>query len=165
MIRPEQPDDIGKIHELLVNAFDDAAEAELVNHLRSASRLSPSMVACDEQELVGYIGYSPVTINGKASSGLGLAPLAVSPSYQHLGFGGDLIRASLEACREAGATFVVVLGDPGYYRRFGFEPASNFGLTSEYDAGDAFMALELVPESLQNTSGNVGYAPEFAELS
>lgn len=165
MIRPETAQDIGAIHELLVLAFHDATEADLVDRLRASQRLTLAMVAHDEEELVGYVAYSPVTLNGEATKGVGLAPLAVRPTHQHLGFGGDLIRTSLSACCDLGIEFVVVLGEPGYYRRFGFQPASTFDLTSEYHAGDAFMAVELKPEALAGLSGEVRYAPEFAGLS
>lgn len=165
MIRAERPEDETGIQALLRVAFDDGTEAELVSRLRAANRLTLSRVALDDEESVGYIAYSPVTVDEAASQGVGLAPLAVRPSHQHLGFGGDLINSSLDACRAIGVSFVVVLGEPGYYRRFGFQPASEFGLSSEYNAGDAFMALELSPGSLAEVSGLVRYAPEFSGLS
>jgi putative acetyltransferase len=59
---------------------------------------------------------------------------------------------------------VVVLGHPGFYRKFGFRPASSYGLSNEYQAGEAFMALELNPGALENHKGLVKYAAEFKEL-
>jgi putative acetyltransferase len=69
----------------------------------------------------------------------------------------------LSACEREGVGFVVVLGAPEYYQRFGFKSARLFGLENEYGAGDAFMGLELKAGSF--TAGLVRYAPEFAELA
>jgi putative acetyltransferase len=68
----------------------------------------------------------------------------------------------LAACAQAGFGFVVVLGDPAYYSRFGFRPASRWGLVDEYGGGAAFQAIELSSGSLPITGGVVRYAPSFA---
>jgi putative acetyltransferase len=65
-------------------------------------------------------------------------------------------------CQYAGVGFIVVLGEPDYYCRFGFLKASSIGLANEYGAGDAFMALELFPQAV--VAGMVRYAPEFNDL-
>jgi putative acetyltransferase len=93
---------------------------------------------------------------------VGLAPVAVLPEWQRRGVGGRLVRAGLEACRERGFAFAVVLGHLEYYPRFGFIPASRYGLGNEYGAGDAFMALELRPGGLPPVGGLVKYDAEFA---
>ncbi len=63
---------------------------------------------------------------------------------------------------EAGYGWVVVLGEPGYYRRFGFVPAAQFGLQDEYGGGCAFQVLQLIGGSLPRNAGLVRYGPEFA---
>lgn len=68
-------------------------------------------------------------------------------------------------CRVDGYSGVVLLGDPRYYRHFGFVPASTYRRSNEYGASDAFMALELRPGALRGVEGLVGYAPEFAEVA
>jgi putative acetyltransferase len=88
----------------------------------------------------------------------------VLPAYLRRGIGTALVTAGVAACRELKVPFIVVLGDPGYYGRFGFEPASRHGLTSEYDAGDAFQMLPLDPDSLPAQGGLVRYSDEFAGL-
>jgi putative acetyltransferase len=82
---------------------------------------------------------------------------------QRQGIGSRLVRAGLVACQQAGYDAVVVLGHVDYYPRFGFTRAEDYGLESEYDAGDAFMALELHPLALAGISGLVRFEPEFQE--
>ena len=72
--------------------------------------------------------------------------------------------AGLVVCREAGFPWAVVLGDPAYYGRFGFRPASEFGLSDEYQGGAAFQAVELMNGGLPFGAGLVRYAAEFASL-
>ena len=74
------------------------------------------------------------------------------------------IRDGLERCERAGYDAVVVLGHPGYYSRFGFARAQDYGLENEYGAADAFMVRELRAQTLQDIRGLVTYAPEFASL-
>ena len=81
------------------------------------------MATIDEQ-VVGFIAFSEVTLDGERAGGLGLAPVAVAPDRQGLGIGGALIRAGLERATDAGWRFVVLLGHDHYYPRFGFAPAA-----------------------------------------
>ncbi len=166
--RPERSVDILGIHAVHARAFPTGAEAALVDAGRGAGRLSPSLVVCDAGadalgRVAGHIAFSPVSAPG-AHGGVGLAPLAVVPEARRHGVGAALVRAGLQACRQAGHRFVVVLGDPAYYSRFGFEPASKWGLSDEYGGGDAFQAIELVAGAIPETGGLVRYSPEFAEL-
>jgi putative acetyltransferase len=95
--------------------------------------------------------------------GLGLGPIAVLPEYQRTGIGSRLMRAGLKLCRGQGYDFVVLLGDPHYYARFGFAPGRGFGLSSDYGSGDEFQLLELRSGVLAGASGRVEYLPEFNE--
>jgi putative acetyltransferase len=165
-VRKETPADIAAIHAVNVAAFPTPAEAELVNRLRANGRLAVSLVADVDDKVVGHIAFSPVTIDGSAAGpGAGLGPVAVLQSHQHSGIGGALIREGIHECRRAGFVYVVVLGDPNYYRVFGFHPAANKGLGNEYGAHDEFRVLELKPWSLEGCQGIVRYGPEFAELT
>lgn len=160
-IRPEQPADRDAIRAVHVAAFPTEAEARLVDALRAAGRLSISLAACDGDLIVGHIAFSPVTVAG-ASGAFGLAPVAVLPGNQRQGIGAELIRAGLAACARLNAPFVVVLGDPAYYARFGFQPARRWGLLDEYNGGPAFQAIELQPGEIPLGAGLVKYAPQFA---
>ncbi len=164
-IRPEQLADIAAIHAVHVAAFPTDAEARLVDRLRDSGSARLSLVAEVAGQIVGHVLFSPVTVGGKSVAGAqGLAPVAVVPSRQRQGIGGALIRGGLDACRQLGCGFVVLLGHPEYYPRFGFQRASTFGLTSEYAADEAFMVLELRPLAIPAGGGPVRYRPEFAEF-
>lgn len=160
-IRPERLADPAAITEVVAAAFPTPAEAKLVEALRAAGRLSVSLMAEEDGELVGHVALSPVTVGGEIR-GLGLAPVAVRPDRQGRGVGKKLITEALAAARSAGAAFVVVLGEPEYYSRFGFLPASGWKLSDEYGGGEAFQAIELTPGVIPASGGVVKYAPEFA---
>jgi putative acetyltransferase len=163
-IRAEHVDDIRAVHAVNAAAFETSAEANLVDALREQAHPLVSLVAEDEAIVVGHIMFSPVTLVGHTSLHLaGLAPMAVVPSRQRQGIGARLVREGLERCRQAGFGGVVVLGHAEYYPRFGFVPASRFGLRSEYDVpDDVFMALELETGALQGRWGTIRYHPAFA---
>lgn len=164
-IRPEARGDAEAIRRVLEAAFPTPAEARLVDLLRRAGRLSASMVAEVDGRIVGHVAFSPVSTESEpAAIGAGLAPLAVLESHRRQGIAARLVDAGLIACRSLGFGWVVVLGDPSYYSRFGFRPAPAFGLSDEYEGGDAFQILELPPGALPKNAGLVRYAPEFASL-
>jgi putative acetyltransferase len=163
-IRPETPTDRDAIHDLHVASFPTDCEARLVDALRSSKRLVLSLVAEEEGEVVGHVAFSPVTV-ASAPAGIGLAPVAVLPAFRRRGIAEQLIREGLATCRQAGHRLAVVLGDPDYYRRFGFAPARRSGLRDEYGGGDAFQALELRPGAIPAGGGLVQYAPEFAAVA
>lgn len=161
IIRPETQLDCQEISELLTAAFPTAVEAKLVVALRRANRLTVSLVAVANDSIIGHVAFSPVSATFGAV-GVGLAPVSVAEAHRHQGVAASLIRAGLEACRDAGLGWAVVLGDPHYYGRFGFRPAADFGLADEYGGGAAFQALELLPNALPQGAGLVRYSEEFA---
>jgi predicted N-acetyltransferase YhbS/protein-S-isoprenylcysteine O-methyltransferase Ste14 len=167
VVRPEKPEDIPAIRIVNEQAFGSAAEADLVDALRRNGKAIISLVADHEGHVVGHILFSPVTIetNDRELVGVGLAPMAVIPESQNQRIGSMLVEQGVRRCREEGHRFVVVLGHPGYYPRFGFVPASRFGIKSEYDVADeVFMVLELREGALSGCSGAVKYQPEFNEV-
>ena len=162
-IRPERRDDTDAIRALTAAAFPTPAEATLVDALRRQHASVISLVADDGRRVVGHILFSPVTLDGTDARMLGLAPMAVWPERQRHGIGSELVGAGLAASRKRGAAAVVVVGHPAFYPRFGFVPASRFGLRCEYDVpDDVFMVLELIPGSLR--PGLVRYHPAFADI-
>lgn len=164
IIRHEQPKDIAAIRQVVEQAFGQAAEANLVDALRRNGKALISLVAEDEGRIVGHILFSPIRIetgDGELA-GIGLAPLAVLPDKQNLGIGSLLVERGLIECRRDGHPFVIVLGHPHYYPRFGFVPASRFNVKSEYDVRDeVFMIAELQEDSLREIAGTAKYATEF----
>jgi putative acetyltransferase len=167
IIRAEQPQDVTAIRQVVEAAFGGTAEADLVNKLRAHGKAIISLVAVVEGHISGHILFSEVTVetNPRGIKLIGLAPLAVAPAHQRSGIGSQLTHEGLAACRAAGYDAAIVLGHPEYYPRFGFVPASRFGITSEYDVRDeVFMALELKDGALAYCSGLAKYQAEFNEV-
>jgi putative acetyltransferase len=166
-IRSEKPEDVPAIRIVNERAFGGAAEADLVDALRRNGKAPISLVAEDDGRVVGHILFSPVTIETSERElvGVGLAPMSVIPERQNQRIGSLLVEEGLRRCREVGHRFVVVLGHPNYYPRFGFVPAGRFGIKSEYDVADeVFMVMELREGALRGCAGMVKYQPEFNEV-
>lgn len=164
LVRAERASDQVAIHELVARCFPTPAEAKLVDALRTCETPFISLVAVNANErIVGHVCLTPVRTN-EGLRGMGLAPLAVDASSRRSGIGASLVRRGLSECRKQGIGWVVVLGDPAYYSRFGFRPASEFALTDTYGGGQAFQAVELETGSLPRGAGVVHYSDAFAAL-
>ncbi len=162
-IRFEQPNDIEQIKNVYLIAFETDTEANIVDALRNARVELISLVAEKNVEIIGHILFSPVTLDGDTKI-IGLAPMAVLPNWQRKGVGSKLINEEMKACQKAGYEAVVVLGDPDYYLRFGFEPSVNFRIKSEYDVpSEVFMVKELKKGALKDKTGTVKYHQLFSE--
>ena len=161
MIRAEQPGDAAAIASVTTAAFETALhsggnEAAIVEVLRAAGALSVSLVAEEGGAIIGHVALSPVRIDGAELGWFGLGPVSVRPDRQRLGIGAALVREALAQLSARGANGCVVLGDPAYYRRFGFEadPALYYeGVPPGY-----FMRLVLAGTA---PSGRVDYHPGF----
>ncbi len=162
-VQLEEPGDHGAIRAVHLASFPTEGEARLVDALRASGHLCVSLVAKEHGEVVGHVAFSPVRMPG-ASDGVGLAPVAVLPACRRRGIAEKLIREGLAICKQFQYGFVVVLGDPRYYRRFGFMPARNWELRDEFGGGEAFRALELRPGAIPAAGGVVRYAAEFAAV-
>lgn len=162
-IRPEQSKDTEGVRAINEQAFGTATEARLVDLFRERGKLVVSLVAEAENDLVGHIAFSRVSMASRPECrGVGLGPMAVLPTMQKRGIGSALVRAGLERCREIGYECVVVVGHPQFYSRFGFIPAHRFGMRCSWPIPeDAFMALELRPEALAVPVGLVTYESIF----
>jgi putative acetyltransferase len=159
ILRSEEPSDIAAIHGVVAAAFDRPDEANLVDRLRADGDCVISLVALDEDALVGHALFSRMRAPFRA---LGLAPVSVRPERQRAGIGARLIRAGLDRARQDGWQGVFVLGNPDYYRRFGFDPALARGFASPY-SGPHLMALALCA-ALPTATGIIEYASPFRSL-
>ena len=164
-VREERPQDAASITRVNEEAFAGPAEARLVEILRHNEKISLSLVAVINEQLVGHILFTPMQIispTGETHQVIGLGPLAVLPENQRHGIGSALCQKGLAMCHEAGHQAVLVLGHPTYYPRFGFQPASLFQIRCAYDVpAEAFMALELQEGALDGVTGVAHYQPEF----
>ncbi|WP_224996986.1 GNAT family N-acetyltransferase [Cesiribacter sp. SM1] len=165
-IREESPADHAAVYSLLASAFGREDEAKLVERLRASTAYIPELCLVAEHAkngIVGYIQFTHVHIAGKQSyPSLALAPMAVTPGYQNTGIGSLLVQAGLTRAREIGYQSVIVLGHQEYYPRFGFRPASAWGIFCPFEVPDeAFMAIELEKGALNAKAGTVVYSPAF----
>jgi putative acetyltransferase len=163
-IRAEQAGDAIAIRAVNVAAFGRPVEANLVDALRAQASPLVSLVAASDGAIVGHILFSPATLAARGDLAvMGLAPMAVLPARQRAGIGSALVRAGLDRCTALACRAVVVLGHPAFYPRFGFVPASRFGMRCDYDVPDeAFMAVELAAGALTGPGGLVRYHPAFS---
>lgn len=159
MIRPETSADIPSIRSLTNAAFEGVehssqTEGAIVDALRNDGALVVSLVAEQDSLVVGHVGFSPVRIDGEDIGWFGLGP--VSPSCQRECIGSALIRAGLEVLASRGANGCVVLGEPGYYGRFGF--TSDHSLRYSDVPAQYFQSLVLGGEP---AGGEVVYSKGF----
>jgi putative acetyltransferase len=165
IIRDETASDVAAVRAINQQAFDSATEADLVDLLRTTCPERLSLVAQRGTDVVGHILFTPALLKTEASQidGMGLAPMAVLPQHQQKGVGSALVRRGLARVRAAGYPFVVVLGHPSYYPRFGFERASHHDLSCAYEnvPDEAFMVRVFQPDILASATGTVHYRPEF----
>lgn len=162
-VRSENPADHEQVRRLNLAAFESAEEADIVDSLRLQADPIVSLVAVQDEQVVGHIMFSPMTLERSRELFLmGLGPMAVDPPRQRSGIGSRLVSAGLEQCRQLEVVAVIVVGHAAYYPRFGFAPASGLGLQCSFEVpDDVFMALELVPGAVSLPPGTVRFHPAF----
>ncbi len=148
IIRGERESDIAGITAVQDAAFKGSkAESEIVSRLRSRGKLAISLVFDDDGTIAGHAAYSPISYKNRPI-GIALGPVAVLPKRQKLGIGTKLILEGNAAAFHKNYENIFVLGDPAYYRRFGFEPARSLNLYCKFDPeGQHFMVLSRNPEA------------------
>jgi putative acetyltransferase len=160
IVRDETPADIDAIRAVEEAAFPGPDEAWLVDHLRVDGDVVYSLVAVEDDIVVGHILFSPMVAPFRA---LGLGPVAVRPDRQRSGIGRRLIEAGLAQAEADGWQAVFLLGNPDFYERFGFSVDLASGFTSPYTEPH-WMVLPLGGEPLPVLTGPIAYAPAFAAL-
>lgn len=162
IIRQEQQGDHSAIADVTTSAFlgvehSDQTEAAIVARLREANALTLSLVAVESDTIIGHIAFSPALIDGTACGWFGLGPVSVRPDRQNDGIGTALIKRGLADLRSRGAVGCVLLGEPAFYRCFGFEPDD--GLSYADAPPEFFLRLNLIGRAAP--SGSVAYHPAF----
>lgn len=164
-ITTERPTDGAAIELLLDQAFGANRESKTsyrfrdgvdpIDGLKLAARATEP-----GQRLIGTLRFWPVAIDGRTlglgtESALLLGPLAVVPDMQGKGIGAALMQEGLGLARWAGHRAVLLVGDLGYYHRFGFAPAQAHGIIMAGERPERLLALELVPGALAATGGEI----------
>ena len=167
-IAEESPQEIEGIRWVNQAAFKGDYEAEVVDRLRLNCTDILSLTATAGEKVVGHILFSPAHIvqnEGWTINGMGLGPLAVFPEYQGKGIGSALCQEGMERMAGMGYPFVIVLGHPEYYPRFGFTKASDYGILSSFEnvPDEAFMICVFDEMAMQGVSGVAHYRQEFDE--
>jgi putative acetyltransferase len=164
-VREEHPSDIATIRDLNRRAFGQDQEGNIVDALRSNGAALLSLVATLNGRVVGHILYSPLSVGGEVT-GAALGPMAVLPEHQRQGIGSELVKAGNRKLEDSGCPFIVVVGHPQFYPRFGFRPASTQGIRCEWEVpDDVFMLLVLDKAKMQGVSGLAKYRHEFSSVS
>lgn len=160
-IRNEDSEDASAIDAVTIAAFRSAehssgTEQHIIRALRDAGQLVVSLVAEEQGQVVGHVAASPVALSDGTAGWYGLGPMSVLPEHQSRGLGTLLVTRSLTELRAMGAAGCVVLGEPGYYARFGFGPEPRLvlpGVPAQYFQAIAFQ--DAVP------AGEVTYHASF----
>lgn len=171
-LRPEEPEDIDGVRRVVEAAFGQPDEAQIVDRLRADGDLVMSHLADRKHEIIAHVAFSPAQVINEAGEArevpgglLALAPMAVLPEYQKQKVGGGLLQSALIRLEREGVGAVVVLGHPEYYPRFGFTPASAFGLRCPFDAPDDAFLLRVFRDDMRRDAfqGTVRWAPAFGK--
>ena len=165
-IRQESQKDYEEVYRVVKTAFEmvehsDGNEQDLVVDLRNSDSFIPelSLVAVKEDKIVGYILFTKIKIENHEE--IALAPLAVLPEYQKQGIGSMLIEQGHKIAKKLGYHYSIVLGSENYYPKFGYIPATQYGIQAPFDvANENFMAMKLNDTDIEIT-GVVQYAKEF----
>ncbi len=163
VLRGEEARDQPQIRDLLEASFPGTGEALLVDRLRSDGDIVLSLAAEDAGVVVGYVAFSRLIVESNITSfpAVALAPLAVYPEYQQQGIATQLIREAHACLAALGETLSVVLGEPGYYGRFGYNHKRAARFECEYQS-PFLMALSF---GSAPSEGRLVYPAAFGVLS
>jgi len=165
LIRAERAEDAAAIRAIHLAAFPTSAEADLVERIRAADGFvaSLSLVAEDpDGAVIGHALLSYASLAGEPV--LALAPMAVLPAWQGQGVGSALVVAALDAAEVREEPLVLVLGHPWFYPRFGFRPASKYGIFPSAPWPDAAFMAKPLTTYRGDLRGRVIYPPAFDGL-
>jgi len=162
LTRPETPADIPAIRAVNIAAFETAEEADLVDLLREDPAWIDGLSIVTTTNAGTVVAHALLTrCHIGDTPALCLAPCAVLPDHQRTGAGSAAIRAALESAQDRGENFVVVLGHPQYYPRFGFERASLHGISLSVEVPDEALRALSLDSSTPLPSGTVRYGAPF----
>ncbi len=146
--------------EAFWNVYKPGCDEHLILHqLRKSRAYIPELdlVALLKDEIIGHIISTKARVvdpGQKESEVLCVGPFSVSAKYRKRGVGSELMQHSIAKSRQLGYRGMILFGDPGYYQRFGFSNAMEFGITTKKGQNfEAFMAMELQKNGLRDIKG------------
>lgn len=162
VVRHEAPEDYAAIRAVLLQSFEGSDEADLIEELRRGPDLVLALVAEDRGEVVGHVAFSRIRVQDgdDAYHAVALAPLAVRPESRNLGVATQLIREAHACLAALGETLSIVLGEPDFYRRFGYSRDKAVDFESDYQSRYLLAATF----GAAPTSGTLVYAAPFGPL-
>ena len=173
LVRSERVADGPAISSLIVKAYasvgySDHREHLMVERLRDSPSYVPelALVAEVDGDLVGHLLLTRISVEGATASaqGLSLAPLSVAPEHQGQGVGSMLIAEAHARAERSGFGFILLVGLPDYYPRFGYEPLHNHPITLPFAASEAnCMIRKLRPSGLTDVEGVVHFEPVWLD--
>ena len=161
MIREAQESDLEEVFNLIHSAFGNRAESDLVKQLISDGDVLINLLVESLDTIIGNVVVSKITM--EPDIGLfcgGVAPVSVVPDQQSSGVGSKLMTAAINESKKMGMDALFLLGDPNYYKRFGFVVST---LKNDYSVKN-FQELELTEDCLVNIKSKVTYANAFLNL-
>lgn len=167
LIRQEKEQDFAAIYDLVKKAFATAKvsngdEQNFVTRLRASKNYIPelALVAEEAGQIIGHIMLTNtfISVDDDRHDTLLLAPISVALEHRGKGVGGKLIEEAFRIAKEKGHTSAVLVGDPEYYKHFGFKASAEYEISNTNEIpGQYVLACELVPDALQNTGGSITF--------
>ncbi len=165
-IRQERQEDYQQIRILVREAFahaehSDGDEHDLIERIRDSSDYIPelSLVALYGDIVLGHIMFSKISVG--ESEAIALAPLSVRTDCQRKGIGKLLVTAGHRLACQMGHSCSVVLGNPDYYSKFGYEKASDHGIVPPFDVPDDYYMVRQIDKNCDIPKGYVKYSDAF----
>ena len=161
MIRETTQSDLEEVFNLIHSAFGDRSESDLVKQLISDGDVLINLLFESSGSIIGNVVVSKITMRPDLDLFCGgVAPISVLPHQQSFGIGSTLMAEAINKSKKIGMNALFVLGNPDYYKKFGFTVSK---LKNDYSV-EYFQELELTEGSLVNIKSKVTYANAFSNL-
>lgn len=168
IVRPETRDDIKAIDVVNLSAFEGENEATFVTAMRSDPGFDTrcSLVAEFNGRIVGHVLLTKVTLRQADGDTdvMVLGPMSVVPSQSHRGIGSELVEAAVKQCSELDTSAIIVVGHPEYYKRFGFDSATRWGIHFSLPISDDVVTAKEIRAKALEAGGQVIFNPKFSEI-
>ncbi|MFA6092435.1 MAG: N-acetyltransferase [Elusimicrobiota bacterium] len=169
IVRPEKSEEVPLVEGILRDAYGRDQELKALDSLRRTQDFLPqlSLVADEDGALRGYALFAKAAVetSSQVFSAAALILLAVPKEYRHKGIGERLIRHGGERCRGIDREILFALGDPAYFARIGFKPASDCGLTFSWPQQQSPLLVFAQAALLSKLgSGTVHFPQAFQKL-